>query len=251
MSFTQNKFLVKKNSINNNEREKINKIIMFKTSTDFRNNKTINIKNSLNLKSISFPKLFKKKLTKSIFSKKYSKRIEINENSKLKNKKKAIEDIFYKKNKAEDIFENESIEYSKSFTIREESINKENKSKLLLHNEKKKINKDKNINLENENLNKKKENKYNKLYESFWDKQKSYKNNLISNSYIFNPIDEKIKNNKMSMFTEYKEMIKKKIGSYNKDDDTNNNYNTFSTLNNIDYFLSKERKIKDDIFLDL
>jgi hypothetical protein len=96
------------------------------------------------------------------------------------------------------------------------------------------------------------ENKYYKLYEDFLIMQRAYKNNSNKNNLIniYNPVDEKIKDNKLSLFLEYKKLNKiKNIDNY--DENISKNINTVNTMNNIDYFLSQEKKMKDDIFLNI
>ena len=250
ISYTKTKFLVNiKNNIINDEKEKNDKAIVCKSSNNFRNIKSINLKTSCNLKCKSFSKMFKSKLSKSInIIKKNSKKLEIIENHKFKNIRKSNEDI-HKKAKEKDIDTKKSEENKDdSKTSLEEFFNDENMPKLLQNKKNVKTKEDQKVILEKGNLNVKKENKYNRLYESFFIIQKAYKNNSKKNSCIFNPIDEKIKNNKMTMFSEYKKMIELKNNFNNKCDNIDNNYNTFMIFNNIDYFLSKEKKLKNNFF---
>ena len=87
----------------------------------------------------------------------------------------------------------------------------------------------------------KKENKYNQRYKDMLIKQMELRNKSKHYINIFNPVDERINNNKLSIFMEYQKMNKL----------INNNcrnyfYNNISidSSNNINYFLSKERNKK-------
>ena len=87
----------------------------------------------------------------------------------------------------------------------------------------------------------KKENKYNQRYKDMLIKQMELRNKSKRCVNIFNPVDERINNNKLSIFMEYQKMNKL----------INNNcrnyfYNNISidSSNNINYFLSRERNKK-------
>ena len=87
----------------------------------------------------------------------------------------------------------------------------------------------------------KKENKYNQRYKDMLIKQMELRSKSKHYINIFNPVDERINNNKLSIFMEYQKMNKL----------INNNcrnyfYNNISidSSNNINYFLSKERNKK-------
>ena len=120
----------------------------------------------------------------------------------------------------------------------EEISNNEINNKITKPKIKKKNNKIRNLNIDN---------KYHKLYEHVMNKQKEYKNNSNININIYNPIDEKLKANKLSLFIEYKNLYN--INYNNKKEENKVNCKSFNTMNNIDYFLSKEKKMKDSIFL--
>ena len=134
-----------------------------------------------------------------------------------------IENIFHKKNSDNDSYQNE-----KSIIINNKELN-EQKS------------------LENKISIRKKENKYKILDEYIALKQKNYKKNCSFNTNIYNPINEKLKENKMTLFMEYKNLINLKR---NNNEENKNIFNSVNAMNNIDYFLSKEKRMKDSIFLD-
>ena len=84
-----------------------------------------------------------------------------------------------------------------------------------------------------------KENKYNQRYKDILIKQMELRNKSKHCINIFNPVDEKIKNNKLSLFLEYQKM-NKLINNNIK----SNFYNIVSidSMNNINYFLSREKR---------
>ena len=217
---TETKFLINKNrdinKIKNIEKDNNikNNALICKTSVSMKASLSLKTKNSFNLKFMSFPSIIKRnRLSKSIYplKKKVGKKI----NPEIYDKKriyKEIENIFRKKE-----FDEDSSEEEQSIIIK------------LGENEKniseKKIRKRKNSN------------KYNSFNECIALKQREYKNNSNSIKNIFNPIDEELQKNKISRFIEYKNLI----NIFNSDD---------NTMNNIDYFLSKEKRTKDS-FLNL
>ena len=217
---TETNFLINKNrdinKIKNIEKDNNikNNALICKTSVSMKASLSLKTKNSFNLKFMSFPSIIKKnRLTKSIYSlkKKVAKKI----NTEIHDKKrihKEIENIFNKKE-----FDDDSSGEEQSIIIKM-GENEQNISE-------KKIRK------------KKKENKYNSFNEFIALKQREYKNNSNNIKNIFNPIDEELQKNKISRFIEYKNLI----NIFNPDD---------NPMNNIDYFLSKEKRTKDS-FLNL
>ena len=93
----------------------------------------------------------------------------------------------------------------------------------------------------------KKENKYIQRYKDILIKQMELRNKSKHCINIFNPVDEKIKNNKISIFLEYQKM-NKLINSNCR----NNFFNIVSidSMNNINYFLSRERRKKKRLLLN-
>lgn len=192
-----------------------------------------------NLKFISFPTFDKNKFSKSLypnkrkFRKKYNTKI-----YKIKNNKD-IEKIFNIKDEYEEYnLKNESKD--NSFNLKDIGLLDEEK---YSDNDIKRKRREKGK-LENYTI----KNKYHQMYEFFENKQKDYKNFTNSNINIFNPVDEQIKNKKISLFMEYKHLNDLK---FNLKEENKNFVNSFNTMNNINYFLSKERKMKDSIFLNL
>jgi len=94
---------------------------------------------------------------------------------------------------------------------------------------------------------KEKENKYNQRYKDMLIKQMELRNKSKHSINIFSPVDEKIKKSKISLFMEYQKM-NKLINNKSK----NSFYNIISidSMNNINYFLSRERRNKKRFLLN-
>ena len=258
MSNTQTKFILNnKHSFHNKEKEKNDIPLLCQTSENFKYSKSPKTKNIFNIRFIqttsninldninilktqisnerkSLQPFFRNKFSKSlnIVKKKNQKTLISNKNFKFKFKKE-INKILDEKNK------NDSINNIQEY------FNESNDLKISKNKSKNKTKK-KLVDKGN------KENKYYKLYEDFLIMQRAYKNNSNKNNLIniYNPVDEKIKDNKLSLFLEYKKLNKiKNIDNY--DENISKNINTVNTMNNIDYFLSQEKKMKDDIFLNI
>ena len=263
MNNTQQRIYAINNVISNNKEKetKNHKSLICKTTENMKLNKSLKMhspnikfmKTTTNLKSLDRNNFFKSKISNEIkslptlYQKRISKSININviknkltrnrnpKNIKL-NKHKAILDIFNKKkdtNESEDdlsdsvyknrLFKNKYLSEEKYMTRNDNDIYKDMK----------------------------KENKYLKLYEECMITQKAYKTISNNNIILFNPVDEKIKDNKLTLFSEYK---KNAIKNNSKDNDDSDNIinlvDSIKTRDNIDYFLSKE-KMKGNIFLNL
>lgn len=93
----------------------------------------------------------------------------------------------------------------------------------------------------------KKENKYNQRYKDMLIKQVELRNKSKHCINIFNPVEERIKNNKLSVFLEYQKMNK-----IINDNCRNHFFNIISidSMNNINYFLSRERKNQKKLLLN-
>ena len=266
MNNTQNQFYTfNKNS---KEKEATNyKYLSYKTSEDIKKSKspqlinTPNIKfmkTTTNFKSLEKNNFFKTQINKGVnslpnlYQKRLSKIINMNllKNKLSKNigpktlklnEHKAIKDIFNKKDDEKDSNKSDSEEDSIDFNDINEILNERKEEKNYFSEEKHK----KRMRIFTDN-DIKKENKYLKLYEDFMNRQKAYKNISNNNTFIFNPVDEKLKDNKLSLFMDYK-----KLNNNNNDcDNKYNSLNSLNTMDNIDYFLSKE-KMKGNIIINL
>ena len=214
-------------------------IKLMKTTTNFKNldrNTFFKTKKSGEIKFI--PNLYQKRVSKSInmnVMKNKLTKYRNSQNLKL-TEHKAILDIFNKKKENKNETEDDLSEsYHENKCLNQKYLN----VKYLTRNH-----------IDND-LSKemKKENKYLKLYEDFMITQKTYKNNANINLTLFNPVDEKIKNNRFSIYSEYKK-IPVKSNNIDNNDSTIEVVNSLNIKDNIDYFLSRE-KAKGNIFLNL
>ena len=228
---TETNFYINKNkdNIKNKKLEKDNNInhktLICKTSSNFKFSKIPKTKNGFKLNFMSFPNVIKNnKFYKSIqpLKRKLEKKIVMDKYEK-KRIYQEIENIFHKKNSDNDSYQNEKSIIKNNIELNEEKS------------------------LENKISIRKKENKYKILDEYIALKQKNYKKNCSFNTNIYNPINEKLKENKMTLFMEYKNLINLKR---NNNEENKNTFNSVNAMNNIDYFLSKEKRMKDSIFLD-
>jgi hypothetical protein len=210
-----------------------------KTTTNFKNldrNTFLKTKKSGEIKNI--PYFYQKKVSKSINMNVTKNKLTKHRNSKnLKlTEHKAILDVFNKKKEDENKSEDDSSEsYHENMCLNQKYLS----VKFLTRNH---INNDLSKEM-------KKENKYLKLYEDFMITQKTYKNISNNNLVIFNPVDEKIKNNRFSIYSEYKK-IPIKNNNIDNNDSAIELINSLNIKDNIDYFLSRE-KAKGNIFLNL
>ena len=213
-----------------------------KTIPNLKNNFDKNIETNKNMEGQNFAKFFqteycKLKILKSQNSKKIkNKLLKYNSQEKLKLKEifneRSNDNYHYEsqKNIIKSFDEKNEIQFSKDEEIIE--IKKKRKKYKILNSMINDI---------------KKENKYNQRYKDILIKQMELRNKSKHCINIFNPVDEKIKNNKLSIFLEYQKM-KKLINKNSR----NNFCNIISidSMNNINYFLSREKKNKKRFFLN-